>query len=70
MRAQRMYAGGIYARIAYIESCDYVIDWGKVACHYLHAAGPSGALRQPVHFWTGFPGDLFRSCLVWHASII
>jgi hypothetical protein len=37
---------------------------------YLLLAGPSGGLRQPVHFWTGFPGDRFRSCLVWQVSIV
>ena len=37
---------------------------------YLLLAGPSGGLGQPVHFWTGFPGDRFRSCLVWQVSIV
>ena len=37
---------------------------------YLLLAGPGRGLRQPVHFWTGFPGDRFRSWLVWQASIV
>ncbi len=37
---------------------------------YLLLAGPSGVLRQPVHFWIGFSGDRFKSRQVWQASII
>jgi len=37
---------------------------------YLLPAGPSGGLRQPVHFWTGLPGDRFRSCQVWWGPFV